>query len=93
MSAGATDASARGGRSETRLGLDAAGGARQQGPRGGDAPARDEERALKAVLHRGHEQAELERAKPFELGERAGDLLSAAIRSRSRAASSKRRSR
>ena len=75
MSAGASDAVRTGGRSETRLGLDAARGSREQGSRGGHAPARDEERALKAVLHRGHEQAELERAKPLELGERAGDLL------------------
>ena len=47
----------------------------QQRPRGGDAAARDEERALEAVLECGNEQAELERAQPLQLEECAGDLL------------------
>ncbi len=62
------------GRSETRLGLDTACGPCEEGSRGGDAPARDEERALKAVFNRRHEQAELEGAKPLQLSERACDL-------------------
>ena len=74
MSAGASDASVRRGDGKTRLGLGTAGGSRQQRSRRGHATARDEERSLKAVLGRRHEQAQLERAQPFQLGERAGDL-------------------
>ena len=64
---------ARGG--QPCLGLRPAGVARQQRPRRGDTAAGDEIHPLEAVLRRRHEQAQLERAEPVELGQRPGDVL------------------
>ena len=47
----------------------------EERPHGGDAAARDEVGPPEAVLGGRHEQAELERSEPLELGERAADLL------------------
>ena len=75
MSSGAERGLRTGGCGETRLRLDAARATREQRARGGDAAARDEERALEALLDRGDEQAELQSAQPLQLDQRAGDLL------------------
>ena len=74
MSAGASDASARAAAARPASVSTRPAAPAQEGSRGGHAPARDEERALKAVFSRRHEQAELEGAKPIQLSERACHL-------------------
>ena len=74
MSAGAIDDSARAATARPASVSTRPAAPGEKGPRGGDTSARDEERTLKALLQRGHEQAELQSAKPLQLAERARDL-------------------
>ena len=78
-SSGALDASApalgSGGRGEAGFELQAAGAPGGSVRAATTRPGADEERPLEPVLDGGHEQAELERAQPLQLAQRARHLL------------------